>query len=254
MPRYFIQLSFDGTAYHGWQSQNNANTVQAEIEKALAIVFKQKMDITGAGRTDTGVHAKNYFAHFDLHENIAQVAKEKILYQMNCLLPNDIVIHKIIPVSENAHARFDATSRTYCYYISLQKQAFNREYFYQLFELPEIEKMNAAAQYLLSISDFSSFAKLHSQTKTNNCKVTKALWTKENDTLIFTISADRFLRNMVRSIVGTLLEVGTGKINFEDFKKIIESKNRSNAGFSVPAKGLFLEEIIYPDSVFKNNF
>lgn len=250
MNRYFIKLSFDGTAYHGWQMQDNANTVQAEMEKALAIVLKQKIEITGAGRTDTGVHAKNYFAHFDCPESLDSKPFDKILYQLNCIIPNDIVIHQIIPVKETAHARFSAAARIYRYYISLQKQAFNRDYSYQLFEKPDIDKMNIAASHLLTVNDFTSFAKLHSQTSTNNCKVTLAVWEQKNDSIIFTISADRFLRNMVRSIVGTLLDVGTGKINFEEFKNIIESKNRSNAGFSVPAKGLFLEEIVYPDSIY----
>jgi tRNA pseudouridine38-40 synthase len=250
MPRFFIKLSFDGTAYHGWQSQTNANTVQQELEKALAIIFKSKITVTGAGRTDTGVHAKNYFAHFDFSENISDEKIVKRLYQLNCILPDDICIHEIFRVNDNAHARFDATFRTYRYYISTQKRIFNREYSYPLFEKPDLEKMNEAASHLLSITDFTSFAKLHSQTSTNNCKVTKAFWEKNNDTLIFTITADRFLRNMVRSIVGTLLDVGTGRISFDEFKKIIESKNRSKAGFSVPAKGLFLEEIQYPETIF----
>lgn len=251
MPRYFIKLSFDGTAYHGWQSQTNANTVQSELERALSVILKSTIDVTGAGRTDTGVHAKDYLAHFDFEESLDKGKFDKIIYQLNCILPNDISIHEIISVKDEAHARFDAVSRTYRYYITTKKNVFNRSYAYHLYEKADVQKMNEAASLLLSITDFTSFAKLHTQTNTNNCKVTKAIWEQNNDNLIFTIIADRFLRNMVRAIVGTLLEVGTGKTTLEGFRKIIESQNRSKAGYSVPAKGLFLEEIIYPEDIFR---
>lgn len=251
MPRYFIKLSFDGTAYHGWQSQTNANTVQSELERALSVILKSTIDVTGAGRTDTGVHAKDYLAHFDFEESLDKEKIDKIIYQLNCILPNDISIHEIISVKDEAHARFDAVSRTYRYYITTKKNVFNRSYAYHLYEKADVQKMNEAAWLLLSVTDFTSFAKLHTQTNTNNCKVTKAIWEQNNDNLIFTITADRFLRNMVRAIVGTLLEVGTGKTTLEGFREIIESQNRSKAGYSVPAKGLFLEEIIYPEDIFR---
>ena len=247
MPRYFIQLSYMGTAYHGWQVQDNANSVQAELNKALSTYLREAIDTLGAGRTDTGVHAKSYIAHFDsvnetLEENIPQH-----LYKLNCLLPQDIAVFGLKKMHNDAHARFDATSRTYKYYVNQTKNPFLNETSYPLYVPLDVEAMNKAAQLLFKYADFTSFSKLHTDVKTNNCKVTFAKWEEgDNDTLVFTITADRFLRNMVRAIVGSLLEVGKGKISVDGFKKIIELKDRQKAGMSVPAKGLFLTAISYP--------
>ncbi len=197
----------------------------------------------GAGRTDTGVHASKMFGHFDTN---VVIDNAKFIHKANSFLPNDIVIYDIIPVHENAHARFDATSRTYQYHISTFKNAFNSEINWYTPKNLDIEKMNDAAKLLLNFNDFQCFSKVNTDVNTFNCKITEAFWTKEKESLIFTISADRFLRNMVRAIVGTLVNVGLHKITIQDFIQIIESKNRQNAGFSVPAKGLFLTQIDYP--------
>ena len=197
----------------------------------------------GAGRTDTGVHASKMFGHFDTN---VVIDNAKFIHKANSFLPNDIVIYDIIPVHENAHARFDATSRTYQYHISTFKNAFNSELSWYTPKNLDIEKMNDAAKLLLNFNDFQCFSKVNTDVNTFNCKITEAFWTKEKESLIFTISADRFLRNMVRAIVGTLVNVGLHKITIQDFIQIIESKNRQNAGFSVPAKGLFLTQIDYP--------
>jgi tRNA pseudouridine38-40 synthase len=250
MARYFIKLSYDGTNYHGWQSQDNANTVQAEIEKALKVLLSKNIEITGAGRTDTGVHAREYFAHFDLEEKLNCEQSADLIYRMNAILPDNISIQKIFPVLPDAHARFSALSRTYTYYISRTKNPFSRESSWNVFGNLDVEKMNDAALLLFEYTDFTSFAKLHSDVKTNNCRIMLAEWKEEDNSLVFTITADRFLRNMVRAIVGTLVDVGKGKISVADFRNTIESKNRGDAGYSVPARGLFLERIIYPEDTF----
>ena len=244
MPRYFIELSFKGTRFHGWQIQKNAPSVQEVLNHALEVLLKVKTETTGAGRTDTGVHARYFVAHFDsakekLHET------PKFLSQLNQILPEDIAILQIVRVPDTAHARFDALSRTYEYHIATHKNPFVNEHAWYLKKTPDLSLMNSAAEKLLTISDFTSFSKLHSNTKTNLCKVTKALWEEKNGMLVFTITADRFLRNMVRAIVGTLVNVGLGKTTPEEYMAIIESRNRSNAGQSVPAKGLFLVGIEY---------
>lgn len=249
MFRYFIKLSYDGTAYHGWQSQDNANTVQAEIEKSLSVIIGGNVEITGAGRTDSGVHAKEYFAHFDTEKKLNK-RKSDLIYRLNAVLPDDISVHDIFPVSPDAHARFSAISRTYRYYISRNKNPFSRENSWNLFGKLDVKKMNEAAKILFEYNDFTSFSKLHTDVKTNNCKILQAEWKEEEDLLVFTITADRFLRNMARAIVGTIVDVGKGKISLADFRKIIESKNRGYAGYSVPAKGLFLEKIEYPENIF----
>lgn len=246
MQRYFIQLSYDGTAYHGWQIQENTfRTIQQVINEMLSRLLNEPVFITGCGRTDTGVHAKQYYAHFDCTKDLKD-DEAKWIFKFNHALPPDIAIQKIIRVEANANARFDAVARTYEYHIHRKKNPFlvNRSY-YMYFDL-DVEKMNEAAKVLFEYIDFSSFAKSNTQNFTNNCKIYKADWCIKEEQLIFTISADRFLRNMVRAIVGTLINVGKGKISLDEFKMIIEKKNRSSAGLSVPACGLYLTNITYP--------
>ena len=243
--RYFLKIAYNGANYHGWQIQPNAPSVQQTVNEAISTILQRKINIVGCGRTDTGVHAKEFFAHFDLSEDISTKC-EDITRRLNHFLPKDISIFKIIPVSPDAHARFDAVSRSYEYIVSTRKDPFYKDFSYYVHDNLNIDKMNEAAETLLEFTDFTSFSKLHTQVKTNNCKIIKAYWKKKGHLLIFKITADRFLRNMVRAIVGTLLDVGRGKISTDDFKRIIESKNRSNAGYSVPAKGLFLTHIEYP--------
>ena len=249
--RYFIQLSYNGTAYHGWQIQENTfATIQQLVNQMLSRLLNEPIFITGCGRTDAGVHAKAYYAHFDYTKTDLTTDEAKWLFKFNNALPADIAVHKIIMVNEKANARFDAISRTYQYYINNKKDPFliNRSYF-MFFDL-NMEEMNKAANLLFEYTDFSSFAKSNTQNFTNNCKIYKAQWREENGLLIFTISADRFLRNMVRAIVGTLLNIGKGKLTIGDFKKIIENKNRSSAGLSVPACGLYLTAVEYPTNYF----
>ncbi len=253
MFRYFIKLSFDGANYHGWQSQDNANTVQAEVENALSILLNGKIEITGCGRTDAGVHAKEYYAHFDIESKIGKEIVKDLVYRMNAILPDDISISGVFLVENNFHARFSPISRTYKYYMSRSKDPFNKNFSWNVYGNLDIDKMNAAASILFEFIDFTSFSKLHTDVKTNNCRIMQAEWTEEGSNLVFTIKADRFLRNMVRAIVGTLLDVGKGKISTEDFRKIIEGKNRCDAGFSVPAKALFLDKIEYTESGLKGN-
>lgn len=241
--RYFIELSYKGTNYHGWQIQPNAISIQEDLNKALSTLLRENIETVGAGRTDAGVHARFFVAHFD--SSNLNIDDNNIVHRLNKFLSNDIAIKKIFKVSDTSHTRFDALSRTYKYYICKNKNPFNKDFFYHFpFEL-DINKINQACKILFSYTDFSCFSKLHTDTKTNNCKIILADCIEKNDMIIFTISADRFLRNMVRAIVGTLIEVGQNKISISDFIKIIESKNRSNAGKSVPAKGLFLENIEY---------
>ena len=247
--RYFIKLSYKGTHYHGWQVQPNAISVQEVLTKAFSTILRQETEITGAGRTDTGVHAINYIAHFE--SNIANIDKDdKIVFKLNSFLPKDIAIYNIAKVQNDAHARFDAQSRTYKYYIHQKKDPFLLESSWFVSKQLDIEQMNKACKVLFDYTDFTSFSKLHTDVKTNNCKITNAFWVQHDYKIIFTISADRFLRNMVRAIVGTLIEVGRGKLSIDGFKKIIESENRSNAGISVPAQGLFLTEINYPPDIY----
>lgn len=240
-----MEISYDGSNYHGWQIQENAQSVQQEIETAIAIVFQQETPVVGAGRTDTGVHAEQMFAHMDIEE-----IPKNFLWRTNSILPKDIAIKNIFPVREDAHARFDAISRRYKYIINRKKDVFmqNRSYFLQ--RNLNVEKMNLAAKFLLGEKDFSSFSKSHTQTFTNLCEVTEAKWVVEDDFLIFYISANRFLRNMVRAIVGTLLEVGENSIEVEKIADIIKAKDRSKAGFSVPAHGLYLSSIKYSSKLF----
>ena len=246
--RYFIYLEFDGTAYSGWQIQPHSPSVQQTLEEALALFLRQKVDVTGAGRTDAGVHAQEMVAHFDL-EDAQDCAWIK--NKLNGILPADIAVHRIVPVKADAHARFDAVSRTYKYYVSLDKSVFQRGYSWYLVNEPDFNLMNQAAKLLLTTVDFTSFSKLHTDTKTNDCCVTEAEWSRLDDgRWVFTITSDRFLRNMVRAIVGTLMEVGRGRMDIEGFRDVILRKDRCSAGDSAPAQGLFLHRIEYPVELF----
>ncbi len=241
--RFFIQFSYNGTNYHGWQYQPNATSVQETLTKALSVVLKKSdLEIMGAGRTDTGVHASQMFAHFN-YEN--PINSETVVHKLNSFLPQDIAVSRIIEVDENAHARFDATQRTYEYKVNTTKNVFQQELSWYYAKELDVEAMNESAKLLLEFTDFQCFSKVHTDVNTFNCAITEAFWKKENDQLVFTISADRFLRNMVRAIVGTLVNVGLGKISKADFTTIIESKDRRKAGFSVPAHGLYLTQIKY---------
>ena len=249
MNRYFIYLAYDGTNYHGWQIQPNGDSVQETLNKALATFLRdESIEVVGAGRTDAGVHARLMVAHFDIDRELdcALVADK-----LNRLLPQDISVYSVKRVREDAHARFDATYRTYKYYITTRKDPFTRHYSWRLFQKLDIEKMNKAAAVLFDYIDFTSFSKLHTDVKTNNCKIMHAEWTQcGEDEWVFTIQADRFLRNMVRAVVGTLVEVGREKLSVDGFRKVIEDKNRCSAGTSVPAHALFLVDIGYPEDLF----
>ena len=245
--RYFIELAYDGTNYHGWQVQDNAISVQEVLNKALATVLREPVETTGCGRTDTGVHARQLYAHFDGQSLVnGQQSLVKIVDSLNAVLPYDIAVKRIIPVHTNAHARFDAVSRSYEYHVHFEKDPFKIKHSWQLRDKPDIALMNAAARIIMEHTDFSCFSKSNTQTFTNNCKITRAEWVYSDNCLAFHISADRFLRNMVRAIVGTLMLVGKKEIAPEEVAAIIESKNRSNAGVSVPACGLYLTEVKYP--------
>ena len=240
--RYFIELSFKGTYYHGWQIQPDQNSIQGELTNAISKILQEKIDLIGAGRTDTGVHANQMFAHFDSDKELTN----DWVYKFNSVLPNDIVVYDIRVVDENAHARFDAISRSYEYHIWLGRNPFELDTSWQIYKQQfDVKKMNEAAKILLEYTDFECFSKVKTDVYTFDCDITEAIWRIEGKKLIFCISANRFLRNMVRAIVGTLLEVGQGKRSLDDFRKVIESKKRSNAGLSVPAQGLFLTQVKY---------
>jgi tRNA pseudouridine38-40 synthase len=248
--RYFIELAYDGTKYHGWQVQPNAVTVQELLDKALSTLLRQPVETTGCGRTDTGVHAKEFFVHLDVTnteegENAIKNFSRQVR-GLNALLPYDIGVKNIIPVHQEAHARFDATLRSYEYRIHFEKNPFLHGYSCLLRDRPNLDMMNQAAAIVMEYTDFSCFSKSNTQVKTNNCKIVNAIWQQTANGIVFKISADRFLRNMVRAIVGTLLKVGKGELQPEEMRNIIESKNRSNAGMSVPACGLYLTEVKYP--------
>ena len=243
--RYFIKLDYNGSVFHGWQIQPNATTVQETLEFAFSKLLKSDIKIIGCGRTDTGVHAKNFIAHFDSNYDAVHTDTQ-FLYKINKFLPKEIVIHSIHKVHSEAHSRFDAISRTYKYYINTKKDPFNFEYGNNLTVNLDLDKMQEAAQRLFDYVDFTSFSKVDTDTKTNNCIIKKANWEVTDKQLIFTIQADRFLRNMVRAIVGTLLDVGKGKLSVSDFCATIESKDRCKAGPSAPANALFLMKVEYP--------
>ncbi len=246
--RYFIEIAYNGKNYHGWQIQPDAITVQEVVEKCFSTLLRKPLQVTGAGRTDAGVHAKQLVAHVDI-DMVNDL--QDFVYRLNSFLPNDIAINNIFPVKEQAHARFDAVLREYQYVISLHKNPFLQDFSYQLHNKPNVKKMNEAARMLLIFSDFQCFSRSNTDVKTYICKVQNAVWEeKEDNMLVFTITADRFLRNMVRAIVGTLLDVGYNKITTEDFKTILNSKDRTKAGASAPAHGLYLTKVKYPKTIF----
>ncbi len=240
--RYFIELSYNGKNYHGWQIQPDVNSVQEEINKAVSTIFQQKTEVVGAGRTDTGVHATQFFAHFNSDKKLPK----EMVFKMNSIVPDTIVIHKVLLVDDELHARFNAKSRSYEYKICLGRNPFLLDFSWQIHNQKlNIDLMNEASKILLAYTNFQSFSKVKTEVYTFNCDVTEAIWTKKENELTFTITANRFLRNMVRAIVGTLVNVGLGKTTVQEFREIIESKNRGNAGLSVPAKGLFLTAVKY---------
>ena len=245
--RYFLSFSYHGTSFHGWQIQPNAITVQEIMEHRISKILGKETKLVGAGRTDSGVHAKEMTAHLDAHiEN-----KENFIFRVNSFLPNEIAVHDLKEVHPAAHARFDAIERSYQYKIHYNKNPFkNNLSWHWNYERLNLEKMNLAAQKLLEFNDFTSFARLHADNKTNFCDVRSAVWIEDGENLTFKIVADRFLRNMVRSIVGTLVEVGQEKVSLEQFIDIIEKKDRKFASASAPAHGLFLTQVKYPKEIF----
>lgn len=255
--RYFVYLAYDGTDYHGWQIQPNGLSVQECLMKALNTFLRQEIEVVGAGRTDAGVHASLMVAHFDYKTKDELTGESKdldldiVADKLNRLLPPDISVYRICKVKPDAHARFDATSRTYKYYVTTVKHPFNRQYRCRIYGSLNYELMNEAARTLFEYTDFTSFSKLHTDVKTNICHITHAEWTQEDDTTwVFTIRADRFLRNMVRAIVGTLLEVGREKLTIEGFRHVIKQQDRCKAGTSVPGQALFLVNVEYPEDIF----
>jgi tRNA pseudouridine38-40 synthase len=249
MNRYFLELSYRGSAYHGWQIQPNGITVQEVLEDALFKALREEIQVTGAGRTDTGVHATYFVAHFDTPQLITD--PDSTILKFNRILPNDIVVHSLQPVDSNTHSRFSATSRKYEYHVTLLKDPFRIGMSTRVHHQLDFEAMNKACRLLFEYSDFTSFSKLHTDTRTNDCIIKQACWERHNNLWIFTIEADRFLRNMVRAIVGTLFEVGRGKMTLNEFRQVIEAKDRGKAGASVPAEALYLVDIKYPDELFQ---
>jgi len=246
MNRFFIRLAYNGTKYHGWQYQHNAPSVQEIISKGLELMLSCQVNLVGCGRTDSGVHAREFYAHFDLPDKETIDSPDQLAFRLNRYLPEDIAVFWIKNVADNLHARFSAISRTYQYHIHTFKDPFLNLSSWFVHDIPEVEIMNKGAEFLMEYEDFTSFSKLHSAAKTNICHLTEAYWTQNGHKLIFTITADRFLRNMVRAIVGTLVDLGQGKMTLEGLHQVIEAKNRSDAGQSVPALGLYLERVIYP--------
>lgn len=244
--RYFIELSYNGGAYHGWQIQPNDISVQEVVEKALSTLLKEATSIMGAGRTDTGVHASQMFAYFDTDSNFEV---KNLIFKLNSFLPKDIAVHNIFKVKPDAHTRFDALNRTYLYRVTLNKNVFTTNSVYYIKQKLDVDKMNEASKILLEYKDFQCFSKSNTDVKTYNCNIIKAEWLYVNNELHFVIKADRFLRNMVRAIVGTMVNIGLGKIEVADLHTIIKSKKRSEAGFSVPAHALYLTTIEYPDDI-----
>ena len=247
MGRYFVTLSYDGTRYHGWQIQPNGVSVQEKLQEALSTLLREPIAVTGAGRTDAGVHARKMVAHFDLpswHDGILD--GKQLAYKLNRLLPYDIAVSKVEAVSEEMHARFSATSRMYRYYIHTTKDPFQKAYSCEIHYPLDFARMNEAASILMTYEDFGAFCKSGADVKTTLCQVTKAEWVQTSPTTwYFEIRANRFLRNMVRAVVGTLIEVGRGRLSLDDFRKVIEGKQRSDAGESMPGNALFLEDIFY---------
>lgn len=241
--RYFIHLAYNGTNYCGWQTQPELPTVQLTLEQALSTLLRQPIAIVGCGRTDTGVHASDFYAHFTTESAIDSC--EQLTFKLNSFLPADIAIFDIFPVKDNAHARFDATARTYQYHVSDRRLPFKQGLYSRIYFHPDLDVMNQAAKVLMEYEDFTSFAKLHTQVKTNICHLTEAHWDEVGDEWVFTIRSNRFLRNMVRSVTGTLLDVGRGKLSLDGLRNIIERKDRCAAGVSMPPQGLFLMNVEY---------
>lgn len=242
-------MAYNGAAYHGWQKQDNAETIQQILEDGLKRIFNHKGGVVGAGRTDTGVHAREFYAHFDYDFILKGKELEKKTYKLNGFLPRDIMVNDIFEVRGDLHSRFDAVSRTYEYIINQVKDPFLNDFSWYVSGQLDVDLMNEGAQILLEYTDFTSFSKLHSQVKTNNCQLMEARWENRGHLLVFTIKADRFLRNMVRAIVGTLVDLGRGKITLEELRGIIDAKDRSEAGLSVPALGLYLVNIEYAEEL-----
>lgn len=243
--RYFVQFSYDGSDFHGSQTQPNGITVQQVMEQAFTTILRQPVALTFAGRTDAGVHALDMWAHFDL-DNPKSLDTSKLLNNLNSLLLSSIAVRQILPVTDDAHARFSALSRTYQYHITTCKDPFSQRFSARVAPGLDFDRMNQAAALLLGRQDFASFCRVHTDVKTTLCSVTEAHW----DDLTFTITADRFLRNMVRAVVGTLLDVGYGRRSLDDFRAIIACHNRCAASQSAPAEGLFLTHISYPPTLF----
>lgn len=241
--RYFITFSYDGTRYHGWQIQPNGDSVQERLEWALSTLLRREVNVTGAGRTDAGVHARVMVAHFDFDEAIDC---QQLCYKLNRLLSFDIAVQEVKQVSDDMHARFSATSRTYHYYIHTKKDPFRRAYSCEIHYPLDFALMNEAGKILTTYEDFGAFCKSHTDVKTTICHVTEARWVQTSETAwYFRITANRFLRNMVRAVVGTLIDVGRGKLSIEEFRKVIEGKRRTEAGESMPGNALFLEDVRY---------
>ena len=248
--RYFISLAYKGTHFHGWQVQPNAVSVQEKVNEGLSMLLKEDVMILGAGRTDAGVHAKQMYAHFDTDK---EFDCEKIAYRLNSYIDDAILIKSIFPVSESAHARFHATARVYEYWLCQEKNPFLKDGAWLVYSNLDFNLMNEAAAYLTEVKDFTSFAKIHSDVKTHICDVRKATWEQKEEMWVFTIEADRFLRNMVRAIVGTLVDVGKGKMKLQEFKNVITKMDRGSAGVSAPAQGLYLVKVEYPQELFNGN-
>ncbi|MCF8235597.1 MAG: tRNA pseudouridine(38-40) synthase TruA [Bacteroidales bacterium] len=247
--RYFIKLAYNGRTFHGWQIQKGVPTVQEAINDSLCKLTGEDINVVGCGRTDTGVHAGCFYAHFDVLKKLDEETLDKMLFRMNQMLGSEIAIYSIFPVGEKNHSRFDAISRTYHYRIARNKNPFEADYAYYLFGDIGLDKMSRACEILKEYKDFECFSKVNTQVNTFICDIKHAQWREEGDMLLFEIRADRFLRNMVRAIVGTMLDIGMGKCSLEEFRQIIESKNRSEAGYSVPAHGLFLADVEYPEGM-----
>ena len=245
MSRYFMHMAFDGSDYCGWQIQPRELTVQQVMEKALSLLLREEVSVTGAGRTDTGVHASYFIAHFDLSKG--DPSSDQFLFKLNRYLPPDIVVYRIWQVQPEMHARFSAISRTYHYHISSLKPLYTRNYSLHVFGRLDIEEIDRCCEVIRSTIDFTSFSKLHTDVKTNNCQIMEVKWKEEESGYLFEIKADRFLRNMVRSLAGTLLNVGQGKLDKDGFKRIVEAKDRGKAGQSAPAHALFLVQVEYKD-------
>lgn len=248
--RYFLELRYDGGAYFGWQRQPAMPTVQQTLEQALSTLLREPVELTGAGRTDTGVNASYYVAHFDVSQPVAD--PPQLLRKLNFMLPGDIAADTLTPVADGAHARFDAREREYRYFLSPHKNPFTRHASWQYYVPLDVDRMNEAAAVLAETDDFTSFAKLNSNNKTNRCRIVEARWTVgDGGVLCFTIRADRFLRNMVRAIVGTLVDVGRGRYTPDDFRAIVASRDLSRSSAGAPAQGLFLSDVRYPAEVFE---